>query len=191
MIIRNWYNIERPMDRMWSPWRSAYVSEANEREPDADESIFTALLHEERDEENLILWRGEQVFVIMNRHPYNSGHLLIIPYREVIQYVALRPAEQQAVAAALDRCMAWAREALSPDGFNVGMNLGRAAGAGIPKHLHVHVVPRWDGDTNFMPATADTKVLPEDLQTTYDKLRAAMSPEARDSTTPGAQAPST
>jgi len=178
------------MDRMWSPWRSAYVSDATDREPAEDESIFTALLHEEQDEENLILWRGELVFVIMNRHPYNNGHLLIVPYREVTQYVALRPDEQQAVAAALDRCMGWIREALSPDGFNVGMNLGRAAGAGIPEHLHAHVVPRWDGDTNFMPATAETKVLPEDLPTTYGKLRAVMSAEARASTIPGG-APST
>ncbi|MFB6273026.1 MAG: HIT domain-containing protein [Salinibacter sp.] len=170
------------MERMWSPWRSAYVSEANEREPADDASVFSALLHEERDEENLILWRGEQVFVIMNRHPYNNGHLLIVPYREVTQYDALEPAEQQALAAALDRCMGWIRETLSPDGFNVGMNLGRAAGAGIPEHLHAHVVPRWDGDTNFMPTTANTKVLPEDLQTTYEKLRAPMSPEARAST---------
>ena len=178
------------MDRMWSPWRSAYVSEANEQEPDADESIFTALLREEQDEQNLILWRGEQVFVIMNRHPYNSGHLLILPYREVMQYDALTPAEQQGLTAALDRCMGWLREALSPDGFNMGMNLGRAAGAGIPEHLHAHVVPRWDGDTNFMPTTADTKVLPEDLQTTYGKLRTAMSPEARDSTKRSAEASS-
>ncbi|MCS3665152.1 HIT family protein [Salinibacter ruber] len=178
------------MDRMWSPWRSAYVSEANDREPADDESIFTALLREERDEENLILWRGEHVFVIMNRHPYNSGHLLILPYREVTQYDALNAPEQQALTAALDRCMGWLREAVSPDGFNVGMNLGRAAGAGIPDHLHAHVVPRWDGDTNFMATTANTKVLPEDLQTTYGKLRAAMARDARDTTKPAAQKPS-
>ncbi len=170
------------MDRMWSPWRSAYVSEANDRELADDESLFTALLHEEQDEETLILWRGEQVFVIMNRHPYNNGHLLIVPYREVTQYDALDSPEQTAIAAAIDRCMGWIREALSPDGFNVGMNLGRTAGAGIPEHLHVHVLPRWDGDTNFMPTTAETKVLPEDLQTTYDKLRTAMLPDARAST---------
>ena len=175
------------MDRMWSPWRSAYVSEANEREPDQDESIFTSLLKEERDEENLILWRGEEVFVIMNRHPYNNGHLLIVPYREVTQYDDLEVAEQQALGSAIDRCMGWIRSALSPEGFNVGMNLGRAAGAGIPEHLHAHVVPRWEGDTNFMPTTADTKVLPEDLQTTYRKLRTPMSASARDSTRNAAQ----
>jgi len=171
-----------PMDRMWSPWRSAYVSGAKGREVGDDESVFTALLNEERDEETLILWRGEQVFIIMNRHPYNSGHLLIVPYRKVTAYDALEPNEQRALAAAIDRCMGWVRTALSPDGFNVGMNLGRAAGAGIPEHLHAHVVPRWDGDTNFMPTTADTKVLPEDLQTTYGKLRTPMSDAARNST---------
>ena len=167
---------------MWSPWRSAYVSEANDRELADDESLFTVLLKQERDEETLILWRGDRVFVIMNRHPYNNGHLLIVPYREVTQYDALETTEQQAIATAIDRCLEWTRAALSPDGFNVGMNLGRAAGAGIPEHLHAHVVPRWEGDTNFMPTTADTKVLPEDLQTTYGKLRAPMSPEARAST---------
>ncbi len=167
---------------MWSPWRSAYVSDAKQREQTGEASLFTTLLNEERDEENLILWRGDEVFVIMNRHPYNSGHLLVVPYREVMQYDALTTEEQQAVAAALDHCMEWIRGALSPDGFNVGMNLGRTAGAGIPEHLHAHVLPRWEGDTNFMPTTAETKVLPEDLETTYGKLRQSMSPAARDST---------
>lgn len=162
------------MDRMWSPWRSSYVAEAAQREPVEDSSIFTTLLNEQDDEKNLILWRGEEVFVIMNLHPYNNGHLLIVPYREVSQYDALTTAEQHAIATTIDRCMQWIRKALSPDGFNVGMNLGVEAGAGIPEHLHVHVVPRWEGDTNFMPTTADTKVLPEDLQTTYSKLRNAM-----------------
>jgi len=172
---------------MWSPWRSTYVSDAKDRDLEDDVSLFTSLLNEERDDETLILWRGDLVFVIMNRHPYNNGHLLIIPYREVTAYDALEPDEQQSLAAAIDRCMGWLRAALSPDGFNVGMNLGRAAGAGIPDHLHAHVVPRWDGDTNFMPTTADTKVLPEDLQTTYEKLRTQMSDAARNSTKPSAQ----
>jgi len=158
------------MDRMWSPWRSAYVESANERDSDADTSIFTQLLAERQDRKNLILWRGEEVFVIMNRHPYNNGHLLILPYREVERYSVLTAAEREALAHTTDRCLRWLRAALSPDGFNVGMNLGRAAGAGIPEHLHAHVLPRWEGDTNFMPTTADTKVLPEDLQTTYDKI---------------------
>ena len=160
------------MDRMWSPWRSEYVSEAAHRSPSDGTSIFTALLEEEKDAENLILWRGEHVFVIMNLYPYNNGHLLIVPYREVAEYTALSAEEQHAIAAAIDRCIEWLEAALEPQGVNVGMNLGSAAGAGIPEHLHVHVVPRWSGDTNFMSTTAETRVLPEDLSTTYERLRA-------------------
>jgi len=162
------------MDRMWSPWRSEYVSDAAQRVPEEGASLFTQLLNENADTENLILWRGEHVFVIMNLYPYNNGHLLIVPYREVEAYDALNTTEQQAIAEAIDRCMSWLRDALSPEGFNVGMNLGTAAGAGIPEHLHMHVVPRWSGDTNFMSTTGETRVLPEDLSTTYEKLRATI-----------------
>lgn len=168
------------MDRMWSPWRSEYVSDAAGREPPDGVSLFTQLLNEDTDRENLILWRGEYVFVIMNRYPYNNGHLLILPNREVARYDELTPEEQHALATTVDRCLHWLRETLSPEGFNVGMNLGAASGAGIPEHLHMHVVPRWEGDTNFMTTTAETRVLPEDLQTTYDKLRTAV--EADDAT---------
>lgn len=170
------------MDRMWSPWRSSYVAEAADRDPPDGQSLFSALLQKETDRDTLILWRGEQVFVIMNRYPYNTGHLLIVPYHEVADYGKLDPSEQSAIAAAIDRCLGWLREALSPDGFNVGMNLGRAGGAGIPEHVHMHVLPRWDGDTNFMPVTGGTKVLSEDLGTTYDKLRDAMTKSERAST---------
>jgi ATP adenylyltransferase len=159
---------------MWSPWRSEYVSEAAGRSPTAGASLFTQLLNEDDDPGTLILWRGEHVFVIMNRYPYNNGHLLVVPYRETPDYRALDPAEQEALAAAVDRCIGWLETALSPEGINVGMNLGAAAGAGIPEHLHMHVVPRWDGDTNFMSTTAETRVLPEDLSTTYEKLRAVI-----------------
>ena len=162
------------MDRMWSPWRSEYVSEAKNRVPKDGASLFTRLLNEDADSKNLILWRGEEVFIIMNRYPYNNGHLLIVPYREVEEFTELKPAEQAAIASAIDRCIRWLQSALGPDGFNVGMNLGSAAGAGIPEHLHVHVVPRWNGDTNFMSSTAETRVLPEDLATTYNKLRAVI-----------------
>jgi ATP adenylyltransferase len=158
---------------MWSPWRSEYVSDAADRTPSDGRSLFTRLEEADDDEETLILWRGEEVFVVMNRYPYSNGHLLVVPYREVEAYDALTAGEQQAIAAAIDRCITWLRRALDPHGFNVGMNLGAAAGAGIPEHLHVHVVPRWSGDTNFMSTTAETRVLPEDLRTTYRKLRRA------------------
>lgn len=169
--------------RMWSPWRSEYVEEASSaRDSRSDESgsLFTRAVEENRDEENLILWRGDEVFVIMNRHPYNNGHMLILPYREVAHYEDLTPEERTAIADTIDRCIRWARHALRPDGFNVGMNLGAAAGAGIPEHLHVHVLPRWKGDTNFMPTTADVKVIPEAMQKTYRKLRQAIEVLAED-----------
>jgi ATP adenylyltransferase len=171
------------MDRMWSPWRSEYVSDAatRTRPPSDDASVFTRLVNEDNDAENLILWRGESVFVIMNLYPYNNGHLLVVPYREVERYTALTPAEQQAMATTADRCIRWLDIAFSPEGFNVGMNLGAAAGAGIPEHLHMHVVPRWAGDTNFMSTTAETRVLPEDLSTTYEKLRTVIESESSSS----------
>jgi ATP adenylyltransferase len=167
---------------MWSPWRSEYVSEAARRPSSDGKSVFSRLLEEKNDRENLILWRGDDVFVIMNLYPYNNGHLLIVPYREVDSYEALTPDEQQAIAATIERCIRWIRSALSPEGFNVGMNLGSAAGAGIPEHLHVHVVPRWDGDTNFMSTTDETRVLPEDLSTTYQKLRTVIEEDAPNDT---------
>lgn len=164
------------MDRLWSPWRSDYVSTYDtDRRPSAtDGSIFSRLIDEENDEENLILWRGHHVVVLMNLHPYNNGHLLIVPYREVGRYEALSREERHAVSDGIDRCLRWLRRALDPDGFNVGMNLGRSAGASIEEHVHVHVVPRWDRDTNYMTTTTETRVLPEDLTTTYRTIRRAI-----------------
>lgn len=166
------------MQRMWSPWRSEYVEAAAQRSPsDADQSLFADLEQDGHDEENLILWRGDHVFVIMNKYPYNNGHLLIVPYREVRAYDALTPDEQIAIARTIDRCIRWLRQALHPDGFNVGMNLEDGSGAGVPEHVHVHVVPRWQGDTNFMTTTSETRVLPEALSTTYRRLRAIIQAE--------------
>ncbi len=145
--------------------------------PDDGPSVFTRLVAEERDADNLILWRGRYVFVIMNKYPYNNGHLMIVPYREVDAYEALTPEEQTELAQVIGRCLRWLRRALRPEGFNVGMNQGLAAGAGIPRHLHVHVVPRWMGDTSFMPTVADVKVVPEAIRTTYAKLLAALGEE--------------
>ena len=164
------------MKRMWSPWRSRHIermSNRDPREPD-DGSLFTRLAAEDRDEENFILWRGEHVFVIMNLYPYNNGHLMIVPFREVSEYGALTSEERNAVAETIARCMRWIDRALKPEGYNVGINQGLAAGAGIPQHLHVHVVPRWQADTNFMPVVADVKVIPEAMRDTYRKLRAAI-----------------
>ena len=162
---------------MWSPWRSAHIERITQ-DTDADEqegpSLFARLAAEDNDEENLILWRGEHVFVIMNRYPYNNGHLMVVPFREVAAYEALTTDEQIALARALAHAIRWLKQALNPEGFNVGMNLGAAAGAGIPRHLHMHIVPRWSGDTNFMPTIGEVKVIPEALHATYAKLRAAI-----------------
>ena len=161
------------MEHMWSPWRSEHIERASGKPAaeDAEGSLFTRLVAEDRDEDNLIVWRGKTVFVVMNRYPYNNGHLLIVPYRKVDRYEALTAEEQVETARTIARCMRWLGDTLRPEGFNVGLNQGRAAGAGVPDHLHVHVVPRWSADTNFMPTVADVKVVPEALEKTYRKLR--------------------
>lgn len=117
------------------------------------------------------------MFVLLNLYPYNNGHLMIVPYRAVADYDALSDEEQVEIARVTASCMRWLRRALAPHGFNVGMNLGEAAGAGIPDHLHVHIVPRWRGDTNFMPAVGQVKVIPEALRDTYQKLLSAVAEE--------------
>ena len=170
------YHYARKMNRMWSPWRSLHISSRQDAdgEDDKDVSVFTRLVSQNKDRENLILWRGQLVFVIMNLYPYNNGHLLIVPYREVVRYEDLTADEQVELAHTIERCIRWVKKALNPEGFNVGMNLGKSAGAGIPRHLHVHIVPRWNGDTNFMPTIAEIKVVPEALAETYDKLKVAI-----------------
>lgn len=168
------------MDRLWSPWRAEHLDHDAPAAP-AGTTLFARLAAEGRDADNLILWRGAHVFVLLNLYPYNNGHLLIAPYRAVADYDALTSDEQADLFTTLHRALGWLRAALAPDGFNVGMNLGSAAGAGVPDHLHLHVVPRWSADTNFMPVVGETKVLPESLEATYRRLRAVIEAEpARD-----------
>ncbi len=164
------------MDQMWSPWRSQHISSFSASKSDAkgSRSVFSRLAEENRDEENLILWRGEYLFVVMNLFPYNNGHIMIVPFRQVADYTELDAAEQSEMFSTLEKCLRWLRYALKPEGFNVGMNLGKAAGAGIPDHLHLHVVPRWSGDTNFMPAIGEIKVIPEAIRDTYNKIKRAI-----------------
>jgi ATP adenylyltransferase len=157
------------MERLWAPWRMAYIEV-----PPARGCIFCTKPQEADDREQLILFRGERCFVIMNLFPYNNGHLMVAPYRHTADIVGLT-AEEQAETMRLTRyCVRVLKDAFGPDGFNIGMNLGKTAGAGVADHLHMHVVPRWDGDSNFMPVLAETKVLPDALFSTYDKLRAAI-----------------
>jgi len=133
--------------------------------------VFCAKVAEQRDEENLVLYRGNLAFVLLNLYPYNSGHTMVVPYRHTGDFAGL-PADVSADVIALTQRTVRALQAeYNPDGFNIGLNLGQIAGGSISDHLHIHIVPRWGGDTNFMPVTADTKVLPETLDQTYRRLR--------------------
>ena len=154
-------------DMLWTPWRMEYIL-SNDK---SGGCIFCEKPGEDRDRENLILHRGKGVFVIMNRYPYNNGHLMVAPYTHTGDMEGLSESEMSELFSEVRRSVGILRKVMNPDGFNIGMNLGKAAGAGIEDHLHVHVVPRWNGDTNFMPVLADVKVMPEYLDDTYMKLK--------------------
>ncbi len=136
-----------------------------------DECVFCSLPKEREDRTNLILHRGETSFVIMNKYPYNNGHLMIVPNRHLSDYTILTPDEMAEMNRLTQHVLKALGESYKPQGFNMGMNLGAAAGAGIKDHLHLHVVPRWVGDTNFMPVLAETKAMPQHLLSSYDQLR--------------------
>ena len=155
------------MRNLWAPWRMSYILQVDQTE----ECIFCTKPKEERDEENLILHRGEVCFAMMNLFPYNNGHLMVAPYRHTADLGGLSDEEHLEMMALAGQCTEILSEILKAAGFNIGMNLGRVAGAGIDQHLHLHVVPRWNGDTNFMPIVGDTKVISEALVDTYRKLR--------------------
>ena len=157
------------MDRIWSPWRMAYIQAAKEQGDDAG-CIFCDLPAEGDDERTMILARGELAFVILNSFPYNPGHLMVAPFRHVGDFAALQPDELAGVDALVARSIRALEAEMEPHGFNLGMNLGRVAGAGIPGHVHWHVVPRWNGDMNFMPVVGQTRVLPELLEESYARL---------------------
>jgi ATP adenylyltransferase len=162
------------MKRMWSPWRSAYIETfKNPAKRKSKKSIFLRALEENDDDKHFIIHRGKYCFVILNLYPYNSGHLMIVPYKQTGRFDKLSDAEL-AEAMKLTRIAIDALDkAMKPEGFNIGVNLGRAAGAGVNGHVHFHVVPRWNGDTNFMPVLAETKVISEDMRMTMLKLRKA------------------
>ncbi len=161
------------MERLWTPWRMAFI----EQEADgaaASPDCFLCVKPAEgpaRDRENLILFRGQRAYALLNLYPYNSGHVMVAPYVHQGDLTALAEADATELFALVRATVAVVRDTYRPEGFNVGMNLGQVAGAGVPGHLHVHVVPRWGGDTNFMPVLGDTKVMPESLAQTYDRLR--------------------
>jgi ATP adenylyltransferase len=162
------------MDVLRAAWRSEYINSTLEENRNG-RCIFCSYAGEENDAENLLLFRGTLAFVMMNRYPYSSGHLMVIPYRHTNDFSSLSAEESVEITRLSQRAVSALKDELRPAGFNLGMNLGKTAGAGIASHIHMHIVPRWDGDTNFMSVTAETKVLPEALSITYERLARAWS----------------
>lgn len=156
------------MNRLWAPWRLEYIQTADEQ----DGCVFCRA-RDLDDEAGLVVRRGERAFVLLNRYPYSSGHLMVAPYRHVGDFRELDAGEAAEIHALAAAALGALAESMGPQGFNLGWNLGRVAGAGIVDHVHEHVVPRWGGDTNFMPVLADVKVMPEALEATRRKLAEA------------------
>ena len=162
------------MRRIWSPWRSRYIA-AFKSPPPAKKgkrvSLFTKALREKNDNRNLIVWRGKLCFIIMNRYPYNSGHLLIVPNRQAARLEDLTAEEMAEIMNVTQHAIRALDRVMKPQGYNFGANLGRVSGAGIDEHVHFHLVPRWSGDTNFMPVLSDVKVISEEMRDTLKKLK--------------------
>ncbi len=157
------------MHQLWTPWRMAYIR--REKRPGC---IFCEMLDAEDDREMLILHRGERAFLVLNRYPYNNGHLMAVPYRHVDTLEALGAEEMADMMALVTLGIRALRRSATPHGFNVGINIGKVAGAGVLDHVHTHIVPRWEGDANFMPVLADIRLIPQALSETYDELKAAV-----------------
>ena len=153
------------MKQLWAPWRMEYINSEK-----SDECIFCSLSKENNDAKNYILYRGQSVFIIMNIFPYNSAHLMVSPFQHIGCLTKQNVEESKEMNQLTHRCIEILRAAINPEGFNIGYNIGKAGGAGYDEHIHCHIVPRWIGDTNFMPVLAETKVHPEHLKATYNKL---------------------
>jgi len=157
------------VDHLWAPWRMGYVTAEGSRD-----CIFCEKPQGGDDEANRILHRGDLVFIMLNMFPYNSGHLLVAPFRHVSNPLELDPQESSELLYNIRIAIETLNAALKPEGFNIGLNIGKVAGAGFADHLHVHVVPRWTGDTNFMAVAANTRVVPESLADSYRRLKRAL-----------------
>lgn len=159
------------IDHLWAPWRMEYIR--SPRDEEANACIFCHKPKEDSDRKNLILYHGKEVFVIMNLFPYNNGHMMVVPYRHLSDYRELNEAERHEISDITAICIEVLNKVMRPDGFNIGFNLGISAGAGIAEHIHQHIVPRWTGDTNFMPVLGHTKVQVDGLEETWLKLKEA------------------
>ena len=157
------------MEQLWSPWRMEYI--LNNR-PD-EGCVFCDVIQESNDSENLIVHRGKHAYVILNKYPYNTGHALIIPYLHVATYEDLKREERAEMMELLNQTTHILRLVYQPEAFNIGANIGAAAGAGIAPHVHFHIMPRWSGDTNFITTVAQTRIIPEELSDSYVKIQRA------------------
>ena len=160
------------METLYAPWRIEYILAP--KPPPGEGSLFTRIGQSNEDVAHHVIARHRTCYALLNLYPYNGGHLMIVPYRQIAELGDLTDPELLDLMHLTRRCQAALRHTMRPDGFNIGFNLGRVAGAGIEDHLHLHVVPRWNGDTNFMPVLAQTNVLPEALAETAARLRAAL-----------------
>jgi ATP adenylyltransferase len=159
------------METLHAPWRIEYVLSPK---PELKEGLFMRIAQSSDDEANLVIARDRTCFALLNKYPYNGGHLMVVPYKEVADLNGLTGEELADLWKLVRRCVNALTQLMKPDGFNIGINLGKVAGAGIVEHLHIHVVPRWNGDTNFMPVLANTTVLPQALSELGAKLRAEL-----------------
>jgi diadenosine tetraphosphate (Ap4A) HIT family hydrolase len=160
------------LERLWAGWRSEYVASAT-GESGEDGCVFCRILAAEDDEEAYVLWRGDRCAAVLNAFPYTSGHLMVLPVRHVADLEDLEAGETSELWSAVSDAVRALKAAYQPQGLNLGANVGTAAGAGIPGHFHVHCLPRWNGDTNFMTTVAEVRVQPESLPASYEKLRDA------------------
>lgn len=171
------------MKRFWTPWRMAYLKAPKRSKRGC---IFCTKMHQDRtkDRENLVLWRGKRAFVVLNLFPYSNGHVMVAPYQHTGALELLDGETLKEMMLLVGKSIRALRTMMHPEGFNIGANLGRVAGAGVENHVHIHIVPRWGGDTNFMPVLADVRVIPELLPQTYDGLLAAFEAERKKSRKP-------
>ena len=159
------------MNQLWATWRMAYISGEKKK---YDGCIFCDFPKAGKDEEYKILYHGKYSYIIMNAFPYSNGHLMVIPYRHTNDFTTLTDEEASEIMSLAKLAVKALKKAYNPDGFNIGWNIGEVAGAGIAQHIHQHIVPRWNGDTNFMPVLGDTRVIPEDMAVGYAKIKKAI-----------------
>jgi len=155
------------MKQLWAPWRMVFIQSGTKTSAGC---VFCELPQQNRDEQNLILFKSPHSFVILNKYPYNNGHLMVIPHKHTADLNTLSLVEHTDLISLTNHCVSALKQTYRPEGFNIGMNLGAAGGAGIREHLHFHIVPRWTGDTNFMPVLADTKSMPQHLDESFKQL---------------------